>query len=1149
MPPSTTPISATSTPLVRLFGTGPDQVSLKGGLLRFGDAQATPVGAIDSIQTHRSWFWTRLTVRQADGAEHAIGGLDREEAERLTAAVLTDAAHVARTLASNFTQLDHRLNRLHAGSRYARESQTSGLQADIASAIQRGGGALTRSFLPAQTTEALSRIQSVARIQDFEAAREQANARFVAATVPAVTRAAHGVLSSPPTAEQAEAIATDEDTTLVLAGAGTGKTAVITGKVAHLVRNRGVPPRQILVLAFNRKAAQEIRERLPDDLAGAHVSTFHAFGRRVIAQVESSPTLSKLAEDEAMLPAAIDRILVDLVDDPRQSRGLADFITRHRAGYRSQFEFKTPGQYYDHVRRIELRTLSGDLVKSFEELEIANFLTLNGVNFHYERPYPVETASPRHRQYRPDFYLPDHDLYIEHFALDRQGRPPEGWTGYADGVRWKRVIHQQNRTRLIQTFSWQQRQGVLRQALRQQLEEAGVTFQRVPIRSLLLELGRWLISWLAQLIATFLNHVKTSGVSADTLRQRARDSRDRARSEAFLDIFEQVSERYDKLLGEDKDFHDLINHAAAHIRNGRWQSPYRYVLVDEFQDISAGRMALLRALRGRGVAYFLVGDDWQSIYRFAGSDVALVRQCGHHLGHVRERALSRTFRFARGIMEPSTAFVVRNPAQTQRTLRPARGVRDGGVTVIASEDPAHGLWDALHDIQACEGDAGPPLTVLVLGRYRRSQGALPSSRQGRLRLEFSTVHSAKGREADYVVVLDLRDTRLGFPSQHQEDPLLHLVLPPTLPEKDPTLVPSPGRPLHNPGSGDAMSISSSGRRSYPLQGERQIRASSTEIGEGSSGHPTLGYAEVSPAGEGWGEGSSGQPAPGYADVSTGGDGSVRDLPRNHPADTQRSPRGSPGRPSKMRLDLKDASALAPSPGRHLHNPGSGRAMSISSSGRRSYPLQGERQIRASSAEIGEGSSAQPSPIYAEVSPGGEGSLRGLPDNNPQQSPGASYPHAEERRLFYVAITRARRGAYLVADARRPSAFVNELLRESTGLRRLGEFMRDNTPKCPRCRTGTLNVSSTGQSMTCLNAPFCSYRAPRCQRCRRGFLVITDRSSHCTNLTCQATPPVCQSCRAGVMVIRKAPRGSFLGCTQYASDQPCTNTHPLPRRLS
>ena len=936
-------MSVTSAALVRLLGAGPARVSLDSGVLRFGDAEGTPVGGIDSIETRRSWLWTRLTVREAGGAERAIGGLARNEAERLAAAVRADAARVAGTLARELTQLDDRLNRLQASSRYARESQSSGLQADIASTVERGDGALTRAHLPAPAAEALARIEPVARIEVYEAAREEANARFVAATAPAVARAAEGVLSSPPTAEQAAAIATDEDATLLLAGAGTGKTAVITGKIAHLVRNQGVPPREILVLAFNRKAAEEIRERLPDDLAGAHVATFHAFGHRVIADVEVAPTLSKLAEDEAMLIVVIDRILVDLLGDPRQSRVVADFIARHRADYRSQFDFDTPGEYYDYIRRSELRTLSGDLVKSFEELEIANFLTQNGVSFHYEQPYPVETATAWHRQYRPDFHLPDHDIYIEHLALDRQGHPPKGWTGYAEGVGWKRDIHQRYGTKLIETYSWQQREGVLRGRLREQLEEVGVTFEPVPIRALLLELGRWLISWLAQLIATFLNHVKTSGISADTLRERerARDSGDRTRSEAFLDIFEQVCSRYDRLLGEEKDFHDLINHAAAHIRNGRWESPYRYVLVDEFQDISAGRMALLRALKRPGVAYFLVGDDWQSIYRFAGSDVALVRECGRYLGQVRERALSRTFRFARGIMEPSTAFVVRNPAQTQRTLRPAEGVRDGGVTVIASDDPARSLRDALRDIEACEGARGAPVSVLVLGRYRSSRGALPAPRRGRLRVEFSTVHAAKGREADYVVVLDLRDARRGFPAQHEDDPLLGLVLPPP--------------------------------------------------------------------------------------------------------------------------------------------------------------------------------------------------------------PGGSYRHAEERRLFYVALTRARRGTYLVADSLRPSAFVNELLREATGLRSLGEFRRDRTPTCPRCRTGSLDVSSSGQSMSCLNFPFCHYRAPRCQSCRRGFVVIAGRSSRCTNASCDASPPACGSCRAGVMVTRKGRTGWFHGCSQYGSDQPCTNTQRLPKR--
>ena len=145
----------------------------------------------------------------------------------------------------------------------------------------------------------------------------------------AVRIAALTALRRLPTNEQAEAIASDGDTTLVLAGAGTGKTAVITGKVAHLVHNLDASPGEILVLAFNRKAAGEIRERLPGGLA-ADISTFHAFGLRVIADVSGrKPTVSKLAEDEAALVRTLGEILDDLLEDPRQSDAVKIFIVDH----------------------------------------------------------------------------------------------------------------------------------------------------------------------------------------------------------------------------------------------------------------------------------------------------------------------------------------------------------------------------------------------------------------------------------------------------------------------------------------------------------------------------------------------------------------------------------------------------------------------------------------------------------------------------------------------------------------------------------------------------------------------------------------------------------------------------------------------------
>ena len=537
------------------------------------------------------------------------------------------------------------------------------------------------------------------------------------------------------------------------------------------------------------------------------------------------------------------------------------------------------------------------------------------------------TATQQHRQYQPDFFLPGHDIYIEHFALDRNGRPPTGWRGYAEGVEWKRTIHRQRGSTLVETHSWQHGQGVLLETLRRRLEEAGVRFEQNSRQELVRQLAQEQTSWLAGLLSTFLNHVKSSRFSSDELESRARETGDRRRNESFLDVFEQVRARYQKLLAdqEELDFHDLINLAADHIREGRWKPQYRYVLVDEFQDISAGRMALLQVLQGQDVAYFLVGDDWQSIYRFAGSDVGLLRDCGDLLGHVEERTLSRTFRFADGILGPSTAFVKRNPEQTQRPLLPSSEAEDEGVAVVADPTPAVGVARALQDIEAKARDQQ---SVLVLGRYRQRRGELPAhSRRGPLRTEISTVHGAKGREADYVIVLDLNDGRWGFPSKVEDDPLLELVLPP---------------------------------------------------------------------------------------VSGGG-----------------------------------------------------------------------------------------------------------------------YPFAEERRLFYVAMTRARNGAYLVADPVQPSRFVMELLRESGELRQIGEL----APECPRCRRGRLRPSQSPRYLNCSH-PSCDHRAPRCPSCDAGYALVGERVASCTNQVCRRPPTVCPRCGLGVLRMIEGGFGSFWGCTEYWSKPSC-----------
>ena len=398
---------------------------------------------------------------------------------------------------------------------------------------------------------------------------------------------------------------------------------------------------------------------------------------------------------------------------------------------------------------------------------------------------PEDTSTSQRRQYRPDFYLPDYDIYIEHFALDEEGRPPPGWKGYEQDAKWKRALHERFGTRLLETYSWQYAKGTLLSGLRTKLESLGVTFERIPKEDLVNKLRECLkFSRLSRLLGTFLNHVKTGDLQPKDLKARARelstqdpDSRNGRRDETFLEVFEKVRAQYENRLKADDeiDFHDQINLATRHLGMVYGNRPTSTCLLMNFRDISKGRMRLLQNLKGPDVAYFLVGDDWQSIYRFAGSEVGLVRNCGRYLGFVEERTLTQTYRFNKGILHPTTSFIKRNPEQTPRVLRSASSVEDGGMTVVACKQHEVGLRWALKDINSKSEGIHPRASILVLGRYNSSRPALS---KGRAHIEFSTVHRSKGREADFAIIVDLKDSRRGFPSKIEDDPVLDLVLPP-----------------------------------------------------------------------------------------------------------------------------------------------------------------------------------------------------------------------------------------------------------------------------------------------------------------------------------------------------------------------------------
>ena len=248
-------------------------------------------------------------------------------------------------------------------------------------------------------------------------------------------------------------------------------------------------------------------------------------------------------------------------------------------------------------------------------------------------------------------------------------------------MEWKRRLHAERGTILIETFSHEKAAGKLTKNLSEKLTAHGVTLSPIPsdqVFAALRKQGR--IDPFTRLVATFLEYFKGAQLSVPEVARRAAESGDRFGAQAFLTVFEPIFERYQESLSQPDqiDFHDMINRAKEHVEAGRYLSPFCYILVDEFQDISPGRARLLKALLDQSptVQLFAVGDDWQSIFRFAGSDIAIMREFGDHFGHTEQTYLETTFRCADRIAEVATKFVLSTHTHTRgRLCTPRRCAR------------------------------------------------------------------------------------------------------------------------------------------------------------------------------------------------------------------------------------------------------------------------------------------------------------------------------------------------------------------------------------------------------------------------------------------------------------------------------------------
>jgi DNA helicase IV len=614
------------------------------------------------------------------------------------------------------------------------------------------------------------------------------------------------VESKPLTPEQARAVVCFDNRVQVVASAGSGKTSTMVAKAAYAIHRGFVDPKRIVLLAFNTDAAEELKkravlafERLGMGDVTVEASTFHALGLRLIGKAtREKPDVPDWATDAA---GGV-RKLTDLVDQ------LKDWSPTFRRQW-DLFRFvfgkdlpafcaPEPSDVWDAQGKGALVTNRGERVKSVEEVMIANLLFLNGVDYRYEAPYPHRTADEAHRQYKPDFYYPDLNLFHEHFALDADGVPPAHFEGYMDGVIWKRQLHAEKGTELFETTSHGLRHGDDFDRLERELTDRGLVLDPNPDREIPKEGQQPMASVeLVGLVRTFMSHAKSNGLSASDLHQRL-DAMPadtfKLRYQMFLDIAVPVMAAWDEALAAEDgiDFEDMLNLAAGHLEGGRVESPYDLVMADEFQDASRARARLCRALvQGKGRFLFAVGDDWQSINRFAGADVSVMTGFRQWFGHGQVLKLEQTFRCPQALCDVSSAFVSKNPGQIAKRVHSATPAH-GPVLQAFQVDTKDQLADAIDRfvVNLAEGVRDgtiPPgrngkVSVYVLGRYNADRQYVPM-RQSRfnrwVEVSFLTIHRSKGSEADYVILPEMISAprRRSFPNTRTDDPVLALAMP------------------------------------------------------------------------------------------------------------------------------------------------------------------------------------------------------------------------------------------------------------------------------------------------------------------------------------------------------------------------------------
>ena len=705
--------------------------------------------------------------------------------------------------------------------------------------------------------------------ETFETDTKQANERYINQELKDNSDLFDDLDGKSLDSQQREAIVVDEDAVKVIAGAGSGKTFTIQGKVKYLTEKRDVDPSEILAISFSNASVDDLKERIAEPI---DIKTFHKVGKDILTQYNqySRP-------DTSALKRIIKRYLTKkALKNEDISKKLIEFFSFYINVPPSDDDIKYEGDLLDWQEGVDFstlkrrfknkqrETLNNEIVRSYEELYIANFLFIYGIKYTYEKIYSYPNKNFERefnkfkeflfsfneeipdelknditndllnltdifeeyeiKDYLPDFYLDDYNIYIEHFGLNRNcenhligGKSSEE---YVKEMEWKRKVHKKYGTTLIETFSYYQSENRLLTRLAEKLQAQGVEFNEIDYKEvyrILLE-NKTIKEWedFIVLLKTFIELFKGNNYDETKFKEfydyvgGLKDSFSKDRTIAFLKIVEEIYNDYEAYLLKIKkiDFNDMINKASDCIVKNGLDLPYKYIIVDEYQDTSFTRYNLLRNICDSiGAKIMVVGDDWQSIYSFSGCDVNIFTKFDNFFDVCETRYIEKTYRNSQQLIDASSNFVMKNPDQTRKELKSSKSLKYPIKLVNFDNDFDEILKFELIIKNIINQSTFKNKKILILGRnnkdifnllknfnveneygkrkfeilgdedkLRRNKFVKIVYRESPdVNIEYRTVHQSKGLECDNVILINLKNWKAGFPNKMVDDPVLNFV--------------------------------------------------------------------------------------------------------------------------------------------------------------------------------------------------------------------------------------------------------------------------------------------------------------------------------------------------------------------------------------